>query len=358
MKLLFRSCLLVAIAFLTVSCSQKVSVPVTHTTCSLKLQVFVRQGANAGLNFTGQVTVGQDSIDIRESNSNPVTSEASVISLETNGRSIQFILYTDNGNLYGSGMMENSQQICAGTGGGVLSGPTFGDLGDWRGEWIKESFTTMEERTQTTSVLPLWICFGTILSVILIFFASLYYRILTPYKPKTTSGDRRPEKSRISTDTVKRVDRDKKTAPQGKDQALAEYQITYSADDQLFDLSFEINKSSRYIGDFGVLVAKTLDTKKTQATALEVWLFDALNAQTVSLFLLSDYCNSQPGLLTEMEQKGRLELLKPGAVFQLNTKEINVRVHVVQVDYESSDINPNSIFKKVTLKIGAWNNSI
>lgn len=143
----------------------------------------------------------------------------------------------------------------------------------------------------------------------------------------------------------------------GGEQALAEYQITYSANDQLFDLSFEINKSSRYAGDFGVLIAKTLDTKQTQATALEVWLFDARNAQTVSMILMSDYCNNQPGMRLEMEKKGKVELIRPGAELQLSTNEINVKIKILQVEYETNTVNANSVFKKVTLKIGAWNSS-
>jgi hypothetical protein len=321
------------------------------------MQVFVRQGPNANQNFYGQVTVKNDLSATTEPGFVNAEAESYTISLEFNGRSVQFIIYTDRGNIFGTGMMENSQHNCTGTGGGILSGPAFGDLGDWRSEWVSESVTIMEEQTRTTTISPFWICLGALFIFIIIFIASLLIRALTPYKTTGGSNAGRSEKSKISNDTVKRIDRERKATTQGKDQALAEYQITYSANDQLFDLSFEINKSSRYAGDFGVLVAKTLNVKQGQATALEIWLFDARNAQTLSLILMSDFCNSQPDLRAEMEQKGKAELLQPGTVTNLNTNEIIVKTQVLQVEYEPNTSNANSVFKKVTLKIGAWDYS-
>lgn len=355
MKTNFRVYLVVFISFLLASCSRTISGPVTHTTCKLNLQAIVRQGPNANLNITGLVTIEQNIVSAPESNSNPLDAESYTILLVTTGRSIQFVIYTDRGNIYGSGIMENGQQTCSGVGGGVLSGPAFGDMGDWRGEWLSESFTTMEEQTRTTSISPLWICAGALSVFIIIFIVTLFIRALTPYKSKNPFKADRSEKSKISTETVKRMDQGNKPFLPGKEQPLAEYQITYSADDQLFDLSFEINKSSRYAGDFGVSVAKWMDANKSQATALEVWLFDARNAQTRSVILISEFCNSQPILRAEMEQKGQVEMLQTGAIINLSTNEIIVKTQVLHVDYDPVASDANSIFKKVTLNISAWN---
>jgi hypothetical protein len=141
------------------------------------------------------------------------------------------------------------------------------------------------------------------------------------------------------------------TAP-GNGAQLAEYQVTYQAGDQLFDLSFEIEKAGQYVGECGVTLAKTLNTQSQQATALEVWLFDAASNETTSKILMSKYCYEQEALRNELEKKGQALSIQPGETVSLETKGLQAQAKFQQVEYEPDSLDPQSIFKLVVLTIG------
>jgi hypothetical protein len=317
----------------------------------LNLHVFVRQGPNANWTISGQTVVDDGSWAGTGTNGSEENGASYTISLDFDDREIQFILYTDRGNIFGTGMMESGSTVCSGTGGGTLSGPALGDLGDWRGEWISETFTTTREQTQNTPFPFALVCLGLTIAVVVVTAVIWFVRISAPYKPTTASKKGQSAKSKTSPSTIRRLDQGTRPDRAGARQPLAEYLVTYTADDRLFDLSFAINKSSQYVGEFGVAIAKELNSKSNQTTALEVWLFGTRSAQTISKILMSEFCNSQPSLRSEMERKGEAILIQPGLITTLETQGLIAKAQILEMEYEPNSPNPRSVFKKVVIKI-------
>ena len=195
--------------------------------------------------------------------------------------------------------------------------------------------------------------------------AVLYQALYSIFKVRNSglaiwsSGILRPFKSRLAKSKHSSAAL-QKTRPDtrqrtGKDgEPLAEYTATYSAEDTLFDLSFEIEKSTNYLGECGVTVAQKPGTDPTQATALEIWLFDARDTQTVSKILMSDFCYNDERLRSELEIKGQGLLIHPGKMIELETGELRAETSVLQVEYEIDAAIPKGVFKRVVIRITVW----
>jgi hypothetical protein len=349
MNKITRSLLLIACVFLLASCKLPDSTSTSSTACKLNLQVYVHQGPNADYTISGQVALGSASWSNFEGNFVEENGSSHHISLNFDGQAVHFILDVDKGPIYGVGAMENSLDICSGNGGGTLSGPALGDMGDWRGGWLRETGPVPQEQPRSNP-LTIYLCTG-ISIVILAILAVAYFKLFTPFK-KTSSPQ-----SKAASSALQKTVQDVSAAAGESGTPLAEYTVTYTAEDNLFDLSFQIEKSGQYLGECGITIAKSADNLSNQAMALDVWLFDARDIQTVSKILMSDFCYRQETLRSEMEKKGQTILIQPEEMVVLLTKELRAKAKILQVEYDSTQSIPNSLFKKVVIKIEVWKNA-
>jgi hypothetical protein len=161
-------------------------------------------------------------------------------------------------------------------------------------------------------------------------------------------------KGKASNSTLHRTDLGARPKAGAGAEPLAEYLATYTADDKLFDLSFQIEKSADYLGECGLSVAKTTGTPSNQATALEIWLFDARSSQTLSKILMSEFCYSQETLREELEKKGQTMPIRLEEIVTLETSELIAKARIEQVEYEVNDPHPKNAFKTVVIKIRVW----
>jgi hypothetical protein len=239
--------------------------------------------------------------------------------------------------------MENGSAICNGTGGGTQSGPAEGDLGDWRGEWI---LTTSTIDVDTPAPEPQsWFNYTTVsifvvvLVVTLLILVSLW--LFRPYK----TGKNLPSSKKTGL-----VQKSEKTSAG----ALVEYTTTYTQDDLHFDLSFPIENASEYLGEYGINIAKAFGVKSDQVIALEIWMFDKNGSQSASTILMSEFAYGHDALKKEMEVKGQVIPISPEETVQVETASLRLQASILEVEYDTSQPNPRTIFKKVTIKIGVW----
>ena len=276
------------------------------------------------------------------------------ISFYFDGQAIRFILDTDQGQVFGTGVMENGLSTCSGNAGGTQSGPILGDLGDWRGQWIYKAGTPIPQAQTTTdsffAYLP-YICLYLPIAVVVLLLVIWFAPLVVPFK-KTLSPN-----SKTSSSTLHRTVKHGLPEPGEERRALAEYVAIYTAADKLFDLSFEIEKSALYLGECGILVAKTLDAQSNQATALELWLFDAHSSQTVSKFLLSDFCYHDVATRSDLEQKGQTTIIQPEEIIIIEAGELRAKARIAHVEYKLDSVNPKSVFKKVVVHIAVWSSN-
>ncbi|MBI5954968.1 MAG: hypothetical protein HY865_25195 [Chloroflexi bacterium] len=351
--------LLTICIFLLTSCTRTVSLSDNSKICNLKLQVFVRQGPSANLAVSGQVAFGSNPWTSFKGDFVEENGLSHPISFYFDGQAVHFILDIEQGRIFGTGVMENGISTCDGNGGGTLSGPVLGDLGDWRGEWVSQANPTMPVQPDTNDQpisLSFLLCIYLPIAVVVLFLAIPLFRILAPYKLLNPFKTIRSPKNQASNVALRKLNQGIKSEPGKSGRPLAEYLVTYTADDKFFDLSFEIEKSSHYVGECGITTAKASDMNSKQAAALEIWLFDARDAQTVSKILAGDFCFRRENLRSELGQKGQVILIQPGETVTLETREIRAQANILQVEYEANSPNPQSAFKKVAIKIEVWAN--
>jgi hypothetical protein len=172
MKQPIRFLLLSIFVLLLTSCTRAASTPNAATICKMNLEITVRQGTNAQYRISGQVRFESSTWANFEGKLAQSNGKSVPISFSFDGKAIHFLLQSDRGRIFGTGMMDSSLANCTGSGGGTLSGPIFGDTGDWRGSWIKENNPHAPEQPQpqtqlqpVLSILPC--CIGALLPLVI-----------------------------------------------------------------------------------------------------------------------------------------------------------------------------------------------
>jgi hypothetical protein len=69
---------------------------------------------------------------------------------------------------------------------------------------------------------------------------------------------------------------------------------------------------------------------------------------------MSEHAYGDSGLRAKLATKGEPELARPDAAVELETATLKVRTRVVEMDYGTSDVPPNSFFNKLVLELAAW----
>jgi hypothetical protein len=147
---------------------------------------------------------------------------------------------------------------------------------------------------------------------------------------------------------------DEKTG--SKESPLAQFMTTYRQGDDLYDDSFSIDSvNGEFLGECGVGIAETIgvgDPKKV--TALEVWLFDKNDIQTVTKVLMSEHANNDPALRQRLLSKGEPILIEPGMRFLMETASLQLEAHVIDMVYARGPLPENSYFSRLTLEVSVW----
>ena len=137
---------------------------------------------------------------------------------------------------------------------------------------------------------------------------------------------------------------------------LAQFMTTYRQGDDLYDDSFSIDSvNGEFLGECGVGIAETIgvgDPKKV--TALEVWLFDKNDIQTVTKVLMSEHANSDPALRQRLLSKGEPILIEPGMRFIMETASLQMEAHVIDMVYARGPLPENSYFSRLTLEVSVF----
>ncbi|MDO9545237.1 MAG: hypothetical protein Q7J07_00610 [Pelolinea sp.] len=141
-----------------------------------------------------------------------------------------------------------------------------------------------------------------------------------------------------------------------KEAPLAQFMTTYRQGDDLYDDSFSIDSlNGEFLGECGVGIAETIgvgDPKKV--TALEVWLFDKNDIQTVTKVLMSEHANNDSTLRQRLLSKGEPILIEPGMRFLMETASLQLEAHVIDMVYARGPLPENSYFSRLTLEVSVW----
>jgi len=204
---------------------------------------------------------------------------------------------------------------------------------------------------KTISILPLAI----LILLTLVVGGILVYMMIKRSKGNNT-GKAKVAKTVIPKNSNKDEPFNQSEKKSSKDSPLAQFMTTYRQGDDLYDDSFSIDSvNGEFLGECGVGIAETIgvgDPKKV--TALEVWLFDKNDIQTVTKVLMSEHANNDPSLRQRLLSKGEPILIEPGMRFLMETASLQLEAHVIDMVYARGPLPENSYFSRLTLEVSVW----
>ncbi len=147
------------------------------------------------------------------------------------------------------------------------------------------------------------------------------------------------------------------TEESNQEPALAQFMTTYRLGDDLYDDSFSIDSpTGEFLGECGVGITETIgvgDPKKV--SALEVWLFDKNDIQTITKVLMSGHAFKDAETRQRLAAKGETILVEPGQRFVMETATLQLEARIVDMVYARDALPENSHFSRLTLEISVWN---
>lgn len=137
---------------------------------------------------------------------------------------------------------------------------------------------------------------------------------------------------------------------------LAEFDAVYHQGDTDYDEAFVVDgeAGAGYRGECGMGIASALDSDSTQATALEVWLFDKSDIHTVTTVLISDHAQGNPALHERLAEKGDILPIAPNQIFTIQAKTLALKAEVTSVTYAEGAGEPRSVFEYVTIHLTVY----
>lgn len=138
---------------------------------------------------------------------------------------------------------------------------------------------------------------------------------------------------------------------------LMQKMSTYTQGFGNYDESHTIeDEQERFLGECGALISETIGTgDPAKAAAIEVWLFDKDDfVRTVTKVFASEYAFNDPALRSKLEAKGDIVLAQPGATVTMETSTLRLQARIVDMQYGTGPLPPNSYFEKMTIELAAW----
>lgn len=235
---------------------------------------------------------------------------------------------------------------------GVTSTASMGNAGYALGAEPEPTNSTIQPEN-TFSVAPLLI-----LIVLTVVVGGVFVVLM---KRKSASGATKPKKSvvrpqKMAQNSEQAFKSSAAPAAVKREPALAQFMTTYRQGDDLYDDSFSIDSvNGEFLGECGVGIAETIgvgDPKKV--TALEVWLFDKNDIQTVTKILMSEHASNDPAIRQRMQSKGEPIQAEPGMTFVMETATLQMEAKVIDMVYARGPLPENSYFSRLTLEISVW----
>lgn len=182
----------------------------------------------------------------------------------------------------------------------------------------------------------------------------LYMRLAGGMAPGKSSA--RPGASVMQGSMSTRVETPPEIMAEAGPEPVTTFKTTYMLGNDLFDESFSIDdQQGDFLGECGVGIGETIgvgDPKKV--TAFEVWLFDKNDIRTVTKVLMSEHAFGDEGLKSRLSAKGDPALARSNGVIEMETATLKVAARIVDMQYGSGALPPNSFFQQLTLEISAW----
>jgi hypothetical protein len=137
---------------------------------------------------------------------------------------------------------------------------------------------------------------------------------------------------------------------------VAQFVTSYAFGDDLYNPDFGIETATGgFMGSCGVGMAELIGVgEPKRVTAFDIWLFDTNPPTTVTKVLMSEHCYHDSGLRDKLAPKGDPVLGYEGAVIILETSSLRVQAKVLEIEYGTEDLPPNSFVARLTIELAVW----
>lgn len=164
----------------------------------------------------------------------------------------------------------------------------------------------------------------------------------------------------IGVDTFVPAETFEKSAPvvvdRQDDGPVSHFMTTYVIGDDLYDDSFSIDKSTgEFLGECGVGISEPIGIgEPKKVTAVEVWLFDKNDTQTVTKVLMSSHAINDANIRQRLASKGEPIQVEPGQQILLETATLQLEARVIEMVYGQGAMPSGSFFERLTLEMTVW----
>jgi len=137
---------------------------------------------------------------------------------------------------------------------------------------------------------------------------------------------------------------------------VAQFMTTYMVGDDLYDDSFSIDApTGEFLGECGVGISETVGVgEPKRVAALEVWLFDKNDIQTVTKVVMSEHAFEDEKLRMRLESKGEPILAETGKQILLETATLQLEARIVDMEYGEGAAPDQSYFQRLTFELAVW----
>jgi len=137
---------------------------------------------------------------------------------------------------------------------------------------------------------------------------------------------------------------------------IAQFMTTYMVGDDLYDDSFSIDApTGEFLGECGMGISETVGVgEPKRVTALEVWLFDKNDIQTVTKVVMSEHAFEDEKLRMRLESKGEPILAETGKQILLETATLQLEARIVDMEYGEGAAPDQSYFQRLTFELAVW----
>jgi len=144
--------------------------------------------------------------------------------------------------------------------------------------------------------------------------------------------------------------------PEEPSMPVAQFMTTYMVGDDLYDDSFSIDApTGEFLGECGVGISETVGVgEPKRVTALEVWLFDKNDIQTVTKVIMSEHAYDDDKIRMRLESKGEPILAETGKQVLLETATLQLEARIVDMEYGEGAAPDRSFFQRLTLELAVW----
>jgi hypothetical protein len=170
------------------------------------------------------------------------------------------------------------------------------------------------------------------------------------------SKEAAPEETAVETVEVVEEGKSVPASASTQDAPIAQFTSSYRLGDDLYDDSFSIDSpQGEFMGECGAGISEPIgvgDPKKV--TAIEVWLFDKNDIQTVTKVLMSAHAFEDEAIRSRLAAKGEPVLAAPGEEVILETQTLQMVARIVDMAYGEGPLPPDSFFERMVIDLSIW----